>query len=178
MLLVSLVSYVDRSTLAILAPVILAETHLNAEQYGFIISCFSITYMIGNPVWGYILDRIGVRRGMTMAVSIWSVASMAHAWAGGFFSFGLARAVLGGAEGATFPGGLRTATQTLPPEKRGRGLAIAYSGGSLGAMICAAGCNSGCGDLGLAWSLLIYRVPWRGLAGVLALCRQGCRSGC
>ncbi len=135
MLLVSLISYIDRNTLAILAPKILADTHLNAEQYGFIISCFSIAYMVGNPVWGRILDRVGVRRGMTAAVGLWSLAAGAHAWANGFWSFGVARAVLGAGEGATFPGGLRTVTQTLPPSKRGRGLAIAYSGGSLGAMI-------------------------------------------
>ena len=135
MWLVSLISYVDRNTLAILAPVILYDTHLNAEQYGFIISCFSVAYMIGNPLWGLLLDRWGVRQGMTAAVGLWSVAAAAHAWAGGFLSFGIARAILGAGEGATFPGGLRTVTQTLPPAKRGRGLAIAYSGGSLGAMI-------------------------------------------
>jgi ACS family hexuronate transporter-like MFS transporter len=135
MWLVSFISYVDRNTLAILAPVILRDTHLNAERYGFIISCFSVAYMIGNPVWGRILDRWGVRRGMTAAVGIWSVAAAAHAWASGFYGFGIARAVLGAGEGATFPGGLRTVTQTLAPSKRGRGLAIAYSGGSLGAMI-------------------------------------------
>jgi ACS family hexuronate transporter-like MFS transporter len=135
MWLVSLISYIDRNTIAILAPVILRETHLSAEQYGFIISCFSVAYMVGNPVWGIILDRWGLRRGMTTAVGIWSLASAAHAWATGFWSFGIARAVLGAGEGATFPGGLRTVTQTLPTEKRGRGLAIAYSGGSLGAMI-------------------------------------------
>jgi ACS family hexuronate transporter-like MFS transporter len=72
---------------------------------------------------------------MTTAVGIWTVASAAHAWANSFWSFGIARAVLGAGEGATFPGGLRTVMQTLPPEKRGRGLAIAYSGGSLGAMV-------------------------------------------
>jgi ACS family hexuronate transporter-like MFS transporter len=135
MWLVSLISYIDRNTLAILAPVILRETHLSAEQYGFIISCFSIAYMVGNPVWGLILDRWGVRKGMTTAVGMWSLASAAHAWAAGFWSFGIARAVLGAGEGATFPGGLRTVTQTLSPARRGRGLAIAYSGGSLGAMI-------------------------------------------
>jgi ACS family hexuronate transporter-like MFS transporter len=134
MWLVSLISYIDRNTLAILAPVILSETHLSAEQYGFIISCFSVAYMIGNPVWGLILDRVGVRRGMTAAVGIWTLASVAHTWATGFWSFGIARAVLGAGEGATFPGGLRTVTNTLSPPKRGRGLAIAYSGGSLGAM--------------------------------------------
>ena len=61
MMLVSVISYIDRNTLALLAPTILRETNLNAEQYGFIISAFSIAYMVGNPAWGIILDRIGVR---------------------------------------------------------------------------------------------------------------------
>lgn len=135
MLLVSLISYVDRSTLAILAPTILRETHLNNEQYGYIVLAFSIAYMVANPVWGWILDHAGLRRGMAAAVACWTVSSMAHAFASGLWSFGLARAALGFGEGATFPGGLRTVVQTLPPEQRGRGLAVAYSGGSLGAAI-------------------------------------------
>src|SRR5580704_11800299 len=135
MMLVSLLSYMDRNALAILAPTILHETHLSVQQYGIIIACFSYAYMLGNPLWGHLLDRVGVRRGMTIAVGIWSLASAAHAWATGFWSFAVARALLGAGEGATFPGGLRTVAQTLPPAKRGRGLAVAYSGGSLGAMI-------------------------------------------
>jgi ACS family hexuronate transporter-like MFS transporter len=135
MLLVSLISYIDRNTLALLAPTILRETGLNGEQYGFIIAAFSVAYMLSNPLWGRILDRTGLRRGMTAAVACWTAASMAHAFASGFWSLGAARAALGFGEGATFPGGLRTVVQTLPPEKRGRGLAVAYSGGSLGAVI-------------------------------------------
>jgi ACS family hexuronate transporter-like MFS transporter len=135
MLAVSLISYIDRNTLALLAPTILRETGLSGEQYGFIISAFSIAYMLANPIWGKILDRAGLRRGMTVAVSCWTLASVAHAFAGGLWSFGAARAALGFGEGATFPGGLRTVVQTLPEEQRGRGLAVAYSGGSLGAVI-------------------------------------------
>ena len=135
MFLVSLVSYVDRTTLALLAPAILKETGLSGEQYGFIISAFSIAYMLSNPVWGWILDRAGLRRGMTAAVACWTVASAAHAFASGFRSFGIARAALGFGEGATFPGGLRAVVQTLPAHQRGRGLAVAYSGGSLGAIV-------------------------------------------
>ena len=135
MMLVSTISYIDRNTLALLAPTILRDTHLSNEQYGFIISAFSIAYMLSNPLWGWILDRIGVRRGMTAAVSLWTVASAAHAFAAGFRSFSFARAVLGFGEGATFPGSLRTVVQTLPVEQRSRGIAISYSGGSLGALI-------------------------------------------
>jgi MFS transporter, ACS family, hexuronate transporter len=135
MLLVSLISYVDRTTLALLAPSILRDTHLTGEQYGLIISAFSIAYMISNPLWGWILDRAGLRRGMAAAVAWWTVASLAHAFAGGFWSFGAARAALGFGEGATFPGGLRAVVQTLGTEQRGRGLAVAYSGGSLGALV-------------------------------------------
>lgn len=135
MLLVSLISYIDRHTLALLAPTILKDTGLTAEQYGYIISAFSFAYMIGNPLWGRLLDRLGLRAGMFASVSFWTIASAAHSIASGFWSFAVARAALGLGEGATFPGGLRTSTQTLPPEKRSRGIAVSYSGGSLGAMI-------------------------------------------
>ena len=135
MMLVSLISYIDRNTLALLAPTILHETRLSNEQYGWIVSAFSIAYMIGNPVWGMLLDRVGVRSGMAWAVSFWSLASAGHAFASGFLSFALARGALGFGEGATFPGGLRTAAMTLPAWLRARGIALAYSGGSLGAVI-------------------------------------------
>jgi len=135
MLLVSLISYIDRNTLALLAPTILQETGLSAEQYGWIISAFSIAYMLGNPTWGKLLDRYGLRAGMFVSVGFWTLASAAHAFATGFWSFAAARIALGFGEGATFPGGLRTAVQTLPESKRSRGIAVSYSGGSLGAVV-------------------------------------------
>jgi hypothetical protein len=135
MLLVSLISYIDRNTLALLAPTILKEMRLSGEQYGFLISAFSVSYMIGNPVWGWTLDRVGLRLGMLAAVTLWTAASISHAFAAGFLGLALARAALGFGEGATFPGGLRTVIQTLLPAQRARGIAVAYSGGSLGAIV-------------------------------------------
>jgi ACS family hexuronate transporter-like MFS transporter len=166
MMLVSTISYIDRNTLALLAPTILRDTHLSNQQYGFIISAFSIAYMLGNPLWGIILDRVGLRTGMTAAVSIWTLASVSHVFAFGFSGFAAARAVLGFGEGATFPGSLRTVVQTLPPEQRSRGIAISYSGGSLGAMITPViitpiaalwgwrGAFLATGAVGAAWLLL------------------------
>lgn len=135
MLLVSLISYIDRNTLALLIPTIMRETHLSAEQYGFIVSAFSIAYMISNPLWGRLIDRLGLRLGMLLAVAFWTAASVGHAFAVGFLSFAVARTALGLGEGATFPGGLRTVVQTLGPAEQARGIAVAYSGGSLGAIV-------------------------------------------
>ncbi len=135
MLLVSLISYIDRNTLALLSPTILRETGMSAEQYGYVISAFSIAYTVANPLWGVWLDRVGLRVGMLVAVAFWTGASISHAFAMGFLSFAAARAALGFGEGATFPGGLRAVVQTLPAEGRARGVAVAYSGGSLGAVV-------------------------------------------
>ncbi len=169
-MLLSLLSYVDRNTLALLAPTILGETHLSAQQYGWIISAFSAAYLVGSPVWGRTLDRFGVRWGLAVSVALWSTASALHAFASTVFAFAAARAALGFGEGATFPAGLATATQTLRPDQRARGLALAYSGGSLGAIatpllvtpIAARwgwrGAFLFTGLLGMAWLALWVRV--------------------
>lgn len=135
MMLCSWLSYVDRQILAVLSPMILRDTGLTAQSYGAVVSAFSIAYMIANPMWGSILDYVGMRAGMLAAVTIWTVASTSHAWVAGFVGFAAARALLGLGEGATFPGGLRASMDSLPPNRHSRGIAISYSGGSLGAIL-------------------------------------------
>jgi len=135
MMLVSVLSYVDRNTLALLAPTILKDTRMSVTDYGWVVSAYSVLFTIGNPVWGKILDRIGLRRGMSAAVALWTLASASHAWAGGFWSFAAARAALGLGEGAASPGGLRAVVQTLPASSRSRGMALTFSGGSAGAIL-------------------------------------------
>ncbi|PWU09156.1 MAG: hypothetical protein C5B51_06670 [Terriglobia bacterium] len=135
MMLCSWLSYVDRQILAVLSPIILKDTGLTAQSYAEIVSAFSIAYMVANPLWGSILDFIGMRAGMLAAVALWTVASTSHAWMAGFAGFAAARALLGLGEGATFPGGLRASMDSLPADRQSRGIAISYSGGSLGAII-------------------------------------------
>ena len=72
---------------------------------------------------------------MLLAVGVWTAASMSHALMASFAGFALARAVLGLGEGGTFPGGLRTAVETLPPNLRARGIALSFSGGTIGAVM-------------------------------------------
>lgn len=135
MMVCSWLSYIDRQILAVLSPTILAETHMSAQDYAIVVAAFSYAYMIANPVWGSLLDYFGLRIGMLFAVGLWTAASASHAMMAGFLGFAVARAFLGFGEGATFPGGFRAAMDSLPVRKQARGIAISYSGGSLGAIV-------------------------------------------
>jgi len=135
MALCSWLSFVDRQVLAILSPTILADTGLSPTDFAAATSFFFLAYTLSNPIWGSILDYIGLRVGMLLAVGIWTAASMSHAWMSAFVGFAVARAVLGFGEGATFPGGLRTAVESLPATMRARGIALSFSGGTIGAVM-------------------------------------------
>ncbi len=135
MALCSWLAFVDRQVWAVLSPTILRDTGLTAREFADASSFFFLAYMIANPLWGSILDYVGLRIGMLMAVALWTGASMSHAWMSGFVGFAFARAVLGLGEGATFPGGLRTAVESLPANLRARGIATSFSGGTIGAIV-------------------------------------------
>jgi len=135
MALCSLLSCFDCQVLAVLSPTILRDTGMSAQDYGNVVFFFFIAYTIGNPLWGSVIDFIGLRAGMLIAVGVWSVASGSHALMSSVAGFAAARALLGLGEGATFPGGLRTAMESLPANRRGRGAALSFSGGALGAIV-------------------------------------------
>jgi len=135
MMLGTLLSYVDRSSLALLSPMFLSATHMTAQDYSWCISAFSFAYMFSALAWGSILDRIGLRLGMAISLLIWMLSSATHAIVGSFAGFAAARAALGIGEGSIFPGGFRTALDSLPTDKQARGIALAYSGSSLGSIL-------------------------------------------
>jgi ACS family hexuronate transporter-like MFS transporter len=135
MALCSWLSFVDRQVLTILSPTIIRDTGLTNQDFTEAASFFFLAYTLGNPVWGSVLDRVGLRIGMLIAVAIWTGASASHAMMASFAGFATARAVLGLGEGATFPGGLRTAVESLPAHLRARAIALSFSGGTIGAVM-------------------------------------------
>ncbi|HXD73469.1 MAG TPA: MFS transporter [Vicinamibacterales bacterium] len=135
MALCSWLSFVDRQVLTILSPTIIRDTGLTNQNFTDAASFFFLTYTLGNPLWGSVLDRVGLRVGMLLGVAIWTGASASHAFMGSFLGFAAARAVLGIGEGVTFPGGLRTAVESLPASLRARAIALSFSGGTIGAVM-------------------------------------------
>ena len=128
----SWLSFFHRTMLAALAPTILMETGLTAAQFASVNAYFFVAYTLGNPVWGSIIDFVGLRTGMFLGVTLWTAASVSHGWMSVFAGFAAARFLLGLGEGVTFPGGLRTAVESLPATRRARAVALSFSGGTLG----------------------------------------------
>src|ERR1051326_1369455 len=78
MALCSWLSFVDRQVLAVLQPTIAHDTGLTPGDFANAASFFFLAYTIANPVWGSVLDYVGLRVGMLLAVAIWSGASASH----------------------------------------------------------------------------------------------------
>ena len=96
------INYVDRQVLGILAPTLTRELGWRETDYAAIVSWFSVAYGVGLLVMGGIMDRIGVRTGLAIAVLVWSLASMGHALVrtvAGFCALG----IIWGAWGAVLP---------------------------------------------------------------------------
>src|SRR6478736_5469919 len=80
------VSYVDRQTLAAIAPSVTKALAIDNTQYGWLISAFSIAYLVGAPLAGILVDRLGARRGFAVAVFVWSIVAGMHGLATSFAS--------------------------------------------------------------------------------------------
>src|SRR5437763_8229 len=101
----SWLSFFHRTILAALAPTILKETGLTAQQFASINAYFFVTYTLGNPLWGSILDYVGLRIGMLLGVAIWTAASVSHGWMTAVVGCAMARGLLERREGGRFPEG-------------------------------------------------------------------------
>jgi ACS family hexuronate transporter-like MFS transporter len=121
--------YFDRVILGILAPQLGSQMGWNEQQYGYIVFAFQLTYAIGPFIAGYIIDRIGTRWGFSIAVIVWSFASLSHAAASSWLGFVFARMGLGIGQAANFPASIKTVAEWFPPKERAFATGL-FNGGS------------------------------------------------
>src|SRR3954469_5493057 len=129
------INFIDRQVVSVLAPTIRDQFHLSNSDYAWIVNAFLITYAVSYSFAGWVLDRLGVGRGLTLAISWWSLAGMLTALARGPFSLGFLRAILAVGEGGAWPAFAKAVAAWVPPEARTLAIGICNSGSSLGAMI-------------------------------------------
>ena len=124
----------DRNLLAAVQPSVRGEFGLDNAQYGDLVAAFSITYGLSAPVMGWLLDRYGLTLVSTVAVGLWSLASVMTGFADSFGSLLVWRAVLGFAESAAIPASNKAYAFLLPPRERSIGSAVNQIGLSIGSV--------------------------------------------
>lgn len=131
------INYINRQTLSVLAPVISQQFHLNHSQLSNIFGTFQFAYAATWLVGGVLLDAIGTRLGLSIAVVWWSLVSIATGFANSAFSFAGLRFFLGIGEGFNWPGASKAVAEFFPAQERSLAVAIFDSGSSVGGAVAA-----------------------------------------
>jgi ACS family hexuronate transporter-like MFS transporter len=167
------VNYIDRQVIGILKPTLSDEFAWNERDYAAIIFSFQLAYAIGLLLAGRVIDKLGTRRGFTLAVVLWSIAAIAHAVAdrlpwlqlpsllldppsivllsGAAAGFALARFALGLGESGNFPASIKTVAEWFPKKERALATGIFNSGTNVGALVT---------PLVVPWITLQYGWEW------------------
>lgn len=133
--LATVICYIDRLTISILAPVIKNDLELSNLQYASISTWFLISYSVMQAFFGRIYDRIGTRKGFTAAITIWSVGAGLHAFAKGIAGFSVFRFILGIGEAGNWPGVAKAVAEWFPVKQRALGMSIVNCGAAIGSVI-------------------------------------------
>ena len=132
---VAVVNNLDRQALSVLAPTLRDTLGFGAIEYSYVVTAFLIAYTLGYTFCGRVLDHIGVKLGLALALGFWSLAGMGHALANGWIMLAFFRFLLGLGESFNSPAGIKALSEWVPPRERGLSMAIVSNGNVIGAMI-------------------------------------------
>lgn len=151
-------TYIDRINVNTASLVFQKDLHFNASQLGWVFSAFGWAYLVLQVHGGWLSDRFGARKTLTVCGIVWAGATIVTGLAGGLASMIVARVILGLGEGATFPTATRALSDWAPASLRGFAQGITHAFSRLG--------NALTPPL-VAW--LIWKTSWRGSFIVLGL---------
>ncbi len=131
----TVINYIDRQTLSLLAPYLKVEYHWTNTDYANLAIAFRVAYSIGQSAFGRLMDRVGTRRGLTLTVIWYSIVSISTSLARGFYSFASFRFLLGAGESANWPAATKAVSEWFPKRERALATALFDSGSSIGGAI-------------------------------------------
>jgi ACS family hexuronate transporter-like MFS transporter len=129
------INYVDRQMIGVLKPTLSAEMHWSETDFADIVFWFQAAYAIGYLGFGRIVDVIGARFGYAIAVTVWTIAHMAHGGVHSVTQFAMARFGLGVGESGNFPAGIKAVTEWFPQKERAFAIGLFNAGANIGAII-------------------------------------------
>jgi MFS family permease len=129
------ITYIDRVNVSAAASVFQKDLHLTNTQFGLVFSAFAYPYLIFTVFGGWLSDRFGARKALTLAAVIWGTATLLTGMVSTLTAILFARVMLGLGEGATFPIATRAMSDWMPEGKRGFAQGITHSSSRLGAAL-------------------------------------------
>ncbi|MGH8168427.1 MAG: MFS transporter, partial [Woeseiaceae bacterium] len=129
------ISYIDRQTLSIVAPVLREDLGISNVGYAQILSAFLFAYTIMQAATGWLIDRLGTRKGFTIIMAWWSVAAILHAFGDGVVSFAIYRFLLGAGEAGSWAACVKAVSEWFPPRERGFANSLWAAGVSAGQVL-------------------------------------------
>src|SRR5262252_5357026 len=144
------VNYMDRQVIGLLKPTLQAQLGWTEEGYSNIVVAFQLAYGSSLLFIGKLIDRIGTRKGFSLAVLFWSISAMAHAGARSVLQFAVARFSLGVGEAGSFPASIKAVAEWFPKKERALATGLFNSGTNVGAIIT---------PLVVPWLTLTYGWP-------------------
>jgi ACS family hexuronate transporter-like MFS transporter len=168
------INYADRAALSVVSPQLRQEFSMNEEDYSQVVTVFMVAYAIMYAGSGYLVDRLGTRRGFSLFIFVWSAAAMAHGFITGKWTLAAARFALGLGEPGNWPAAAKAVGEWFPPRFRALAIGIFNAGSSIGSavappLVAFLTLRYGwryafffTGSLGLAWLavwLFLYQPP-------------------
>ncbi len=133
--MMALITFMDRTNISIAAPRMSKDFGLSKTQMGFVFSAFAWAYALGQLPGGWITDKLGSRKVLTLVVLFWSLMTMATAHAFGFVSLVLIRFIFGWGEAASWPAGTQAMQYWFPKSERGLCNGVTHSCGQFATSI-------------------------------------------
>lgn len=128
-------NYLDRQVLSVLAPIMRDEIGLSQTDYAWAVNAFLLSYAVMYFGSGMIIDRIGSRKGLTLFVALWSLASALHAAVRGFFELAFVRFLLGVTQPGGWTGAVKTVSERFDALQRAIATGIFSTGASIATMV-------------------------------------------
>ncbi|HZZ27177.1 MAG TPA: MFS transporter [Pirellulales bacterium] len=132
------INYVDRVTMSVLESALQKDIGWTSSQWGYINASFLLTYAFGSLFAGWMMDKLGVRIGFSIALISWSLITAVHALAHNVFQFVLVRFALGIGESGNFPGAIKATSEWFPKKDRALATGVFNSGSNVGQILAAA----------------------------------------
>jgi MFS transporter, ACS family, hexuronate transporter len=129
------ISYLDRQTLPWAIKAIQADIPITNQTKAALDSAFLVTYGLMYLGGGWLIDRLGTRRGFLAVMIFWSLACASHGLAGGVIALAASRLLLGVGEGGGFPAATRAVAERFPVTQRATAMGIVNGGTAVGAVI-------------------------------------------